>query len=110
MILPIPIVPDERETLFEQVRDFLTSGTILPCANEQDWETQLDAEIEATETELETKPNSRALWTRYVHASALKRSVQYARATRGELLAHGASNTFRELYEGGIQAVNANIR
>lgn len=109
MILPIDISPTDREQLMDDLRDALTSDKSLPMARETDWEERLDQEITDAKSEIEARPNGALGWMRYTHAAALKRSVQYAGAGRGTLLAHGVSNEFREIYEGSRQADDANI-
>jgi len=109
MITPLEISPNARESLMDQLRDFLTSDAQVPLARETDWVALLDAELEAAGEIIETRPNSPSGWTRYVYASALKRSIEYATARRGTLIAHGANNEFREVYEGSRQADAAKI-
>lgn len=109
MILPLAISPDARELIMDELRDFLTSDAQIPLAQEVDWAATLDAEIAAAEVELAANANSARGWLRYTQASALKRSIQYAGAGRGALMAHGYHNGFREIYEGSKQADDAGI-
>lgn len=109
MITPIDISPNAREGIMDQLRDFLTSDTQLPLTRETDWIELLDEAIKAAKEILEKNPNSAKGWVRYTYASALKRSIQYAIAERGTLIAHGANNEFREIYEGSRQAAAAKI-
>lgn len=92
----------------DEIRDFLSGASTLPMTNEGDWESALDEEIEAGKKAIEDDPGTQIGWVQYVYGSAVKRNIRYGNARRGELLALGANNAFREIYEGSRQAADAN--
>ncbi len=109
MSIPLTILPSEREQDMEAIRNFLSGAAELPLTNERDWEETLTAEVDAGRQGLQQNAGDVGMWMRYCYAMALLRDIRYARKTRGELLALGANNSFRQVYEGSKQAVDANL-
>lgn len=111
MITPLKVTPAEREAEGEAIRNFLTGATpAIPFVNEGDWESEAEALVTAGSRAIEQNAANLPGWARYTWGKALLRGVPYARASRGRMLALGAQNAFRELYEGARQAADAKVR
>ena len=110
MILPLKPDPASQAEAMDAVRAFLQSARVLPMTGEQDWEATLTADKEASLAALQSDASDIAAYMQYVYALALLRNIRYGLKSRGSLLALGANNAFRELYEKSKQGKDANLQ
>ncbi len=108
-VLPVEIEPFAREAQMEDLSSYLKGAASLPLAGETDWADKATEHIEAGKERIEANPGDAGGWVLYVFGQTLQRNMGYACARRGKLLALGANNAYREIYEGSRQGADANL-